>query len=72
VYTKPGALLLSDTTNSLVSTKVGEAIDVSTNLENQRTPLPDNAFTPIRVEADSMMSFYGVQLDIPMEVGLEM
>jgi hypothetical protein len=60
VYTKPGALLLSDTTESSQGkwTKISDSIDVTMLPFDQPSPLPENAFTSIHMDAGTTVSLY--------------
>jgi hypothetical protein len=65
VYKKPGALLLSDTTDSSLGkwTKIGDSIDVTMLSFDQPSPLPENAFTSIHMDAGTTVSLYVTRTD---------
>ena len=63
VYKKSGALLLSDTTDSYQWTMIGNAIDVTLLPRNEPSPLPEDAFTAIRMDAGTTVSLYVTRTD---------
>eukprot|EP00979_Chaetoceros_neogracilis_P000148 scaffold42_cov229-Chaetoceros_neogracile.AAC.4 len=63
VYKKSGALLLSDTTDSSQWTMIGNAIDVTLLTRNVPSPLPEDAFTAIHMDAGTSVSLYVTRTD---------
>lgn len=62
IYTREG-ILDTTTRGSSGWTKVGDNIKTTLNPESSPTPLPDDAFAPIRIEAGTSMSFYVTFID---------
>jgi hypothetical protein len=63
LYKKSGALLLSDTTDRSQWTMIGNAIDVTLLPRNVPSPLPEDAFTAIRMDAGTTVSLYVTRTD---------
>jgi hypothetical protein len=59
VYKKSGALLLSDTTDRSQWTMIGNAIDVTLLPRNEPSPLPEDAFTAVRMVTRTDGGFIG-------------
>jgi hypothetical protein len=69
VYKKSGPLLPGDTTDSTQWTMIGNAIDVTLLPRNEPSPLPEDAFTAIRMDAGTTVSLYVTRTDSGGAVG---
>eukprot|EP00979_Chaetoceros_neogracilis_P016025 scaffold6860_cov297-Chaetoceros_neogracile.AAC.23 len=63
VYKKSGPLLPGDTTDSTQWTMIGNAIDVTLLPRNEPSPLPEDAFTAIHMDAGTTVSLYVTRTD---------